>query len=160
MHSILITHGNRFFGPNPGHTEEGFGQIRKVAQQLPATLPLFVVGTSRRFNEIYETVVQVKPELAAIPRIWSPFCGSADGLEADRKTVILSDSTLLDLDTEYDGLFEHCFLPWVFIRQYPEGTVFCAGGELLIALGWKSINEYGRPYLGALKILPGASRQE
>lgn len=140
MTSFLITHGERFFGPNPVHKQEGIEQIKDL--QIPADISLVVIGTGARFKEIYEVI---KPHVDGVPVKYSPFCGSADGLEADYN-VILVDGTLVDLKNDYTSLGAPCFDAWKFVSDLPDRTLLCAGGELLIALGLKAINEKGQLY--------------
>ena len=138
----LITHGKRNFGVDPKHTTEGIEQIKNL--QLPDNIALVVVGTGKRFQEIYETI---RPKIYGATVKFSPFCGSADGLEADGN-VILTNGTLVDLKKDYISLTNapEAFDPWGFIASLPENTLLCAGGELLIALGGKAINEKGQLY--------------
>lgn len=141
MAKLLITHGKRYFGFNPTHTPEGIEQIRLLGDKLPENgISLVVVGTGLRFHEIHETL---EPWLGDTEKKFSPFCGSCDGLEADGR-IILFDGTTVP-EEEYISLINSsCFDPWKFIEDFPEGTLFCAGGELMVALGLKEINEKGQ----------------
>lgn len=136
----LITHGDRGFGSNPKHSEMGIDQIKNLT--LPEKIDLIVIGTGKRFQEIYQFI---QDKLSRIPVKYSPFCGSADGLEADYR-IILVDGTLLK-DDEYLGMINvPAFDAWKFIADLPDNTLLCAGGELLIALGGKTINQKGQLY--------------
>lgn len=136
----LVTHGERFFGVNPSHTCDGILQIEKLV--LKEKPPLVVIGTGARFQEIYNTMVNKKQLSRDVPIKRSPFCGSADGLEAN-KDVILVDGTTVRLDN-YISIGSDCFNAWRFISSLPDNTLLCAGGELMISLGLKSINEKGQ----------------
>jgi len=84
----LITHGERNFGPNPGHTEEGLARLAsriKAAVAYIKNPPLIVVGTGLRFIEIYRYLSQLLPN---VPVQFSPFCGSADSMEADGQVIL------------------------------------------------------------------------
>ncbi|MEK0369499.1 MAG: hypothetical protein QQN62_07855, partial [Nitrosopumilus sp.] len=65
-----------------------------------------------------------------------------DGLEAN-KDVILIDGTTVSLN-HYISIGSDCFDAWRFVSDLPDQTLLCAGGELMIALGLKSINEKGQ----------------
>ena len=152
MPHYLITHGDRFFGPNPGHTSKGIKQIRTL--QIPDDINLVVVGTGIRFQEIYEAI---KPQIPGVPVKYSPFCGSADGLEGPETdySIILVNRKLVS-QNNYLGLIETPgFDAWGFVANLPNRTLICAGGELLIALGLKAINEKGQLYELDLSIKDG-----
>lgn len=137
----LITHGDRSFGPNPTHTKKGIEQLK--ALQVPGNVSLVVVGTGDRFQEILKII---DSKLGEIPIKYSPFCGSADGLEADGN-IILVNGKLVNLKNDYVSISNSpAFNPWEFIDSFPDNTLLCAGGELMITLGLKSINEKGQLY--------------
>ena len=50
------------------------------------------------------------------------------------------------LGVNYIGLDSSCFDAWGFVDKQPNKTLFCAGGELLIALGLKDIYKKGCLY--------------
>jgi hypothetical protein len=138
----LITHGKRNFGPNPGHTEEGLRQMASVikeAADIP-NIPLIVVGTGLRFIEIYTHLSQHLPN---VPVQFSPFCGSADSMEANGQ-VILTNGLLVGYDNYVSVVKSPAFDAWKFVASFPDNTVLCAGGELMNALGIKS--EKGQLY--------------
>ena len=138
----LITHGKRNFGLDPSHTQEGLDQIAALWDKLPRGISLIVIGTGKRFYEIY-CVLQAK--LKGIPIKFSPFCSSADGLEADGKIITVEKRTVVPDD--YIGLIgSNCFDAWKFVSDLPENTLLCSGGELLIALDQKEIYEKGQLY--------------
>jgi len=138
----LITHGNRHSGPDPRHTAEGLKQIRSL--QIPSNIKYVIVGTGTRFQEIYEALYPVLPGQAKI--IHSIFCGSSDGIEPDGKGI-LDNGRKVDLETEYIGLMNpQYFDAWKFVNSFDGDTLLCAGGELMISLGLKAINEKGHLY--------------
>lgn len=139
----LVTHGERNFGVNPSHTCDGILQIEKLV--LPKKVSLVVIGTGWRFKEIYKIMIgrgYLGYLSQNIPVKYSPFCGSVDGLEAN-KDVILTDGTTVSLD-DYISIGSDCFDPWRFISDLPDNALLCAGGELMMALGLKKINEKGQ----------------
>jgi len=138
----LITHGERDFGVNPSHTRKGISQIEELV--LPEEISLVIVGTGARFQEIYTAMINVGCLSIDIPTRYSPFCGSADGLEANGK-VIMVDGTTVSLD-DYIGIRSDCFDAWRFISSFPDNTLLCAGGELMTALELSDINKKGRLY--------------
>lgn len=148
MSIFLITHGDRFSGANPGHTEEGFRQLRHLAPMIPGDISMFVIGTGKRFREIHETIIENRNDLISVGQKSSPFCGSVDGLDITNghKIVILFNGTAVDLKEDYISLSAPCFDAWRFINLLPNGALLCAGGELMIALDLKPINEKGQLY--------------
>ena len=129
----LVTHGERNDGADPGHTSEGLGQIRSI--KLPKGIAQVVVGTGRRHWEVNEEVAAQLPEGVAVKT--SPHCGSADSLNSDKTTITLSNGKTVKL-SDYIGIETSCFDAWEFIESQPDGTLFCAGGELMMALGCKA----------------------
>ena len=138
----LITHGERDFGVNPSHTDEGMQQIGNLT--LPEKTSLVVIGTGKRFQQIYCMMINSEHLQQDTPVKYSPFCGSADGLEANRD-IIMVDGTTVSLD-DYISIGGDCFDAWRFISSLPDNALLCAGGELMIALGLKDINEKGCLY--------------
>lgn len=141
----LITHGKRDFGLDPRHTREGAGQIRDLAhklERLPREISLVIIGTGIRFYQIYRILISI---LGGIPIKFSPFCGSADGLEADGKIITVDNRTVIPDD--YIGLIgSSCFNAWEFVSNLPNNALLCSGGELLIALGQEKIYKKGQLY--------------
>ena len=135
----LVTHGKRKFGVNPSHTPEGIQQIQKLT--LPNKISLVVIGTGVRFQQIYCRMINAEHLRQNTPVRYSPFCGSADGLEANRD-VIMVDGRTVSLD-DYISIGSDCFDAWKFVSDLPDRTLLCAGGELMMALGLKDINEKG-----------------
>lgn len=144
----LVTHGNRFSGCNPGHTLDGKTQIVRIREdflpQIPKP-PLVVVGTGRRFLEIYRTLSLA---LEGVPVNYSPFCGSADSMEEDHETIMLAsgDKTTHAQYLSLIACMDTAFLGWRFLSELPDNTLLCAGGELMVALGLTDINERGQLY--------------
>ena len=138
----LVTHGERIHGPDPGHTLDGKEQIRGLLSLLPDGVPLFVVGTGRRFMEIHQ-IVSEDLRFATVSVDFSPFCGSADSQHSAEETMLANGTTIRKAD--YLGLASGWgFNGWDFVQRFPPNTVFCAGGELMMALGHKS--EKGQLY--------------
>ncbi len=143
--AYLIAHGKRNFGPDPCHTQEGISQLQQIV--LPE-INLIVCGTGKRFREILFFLFPDWILLGYPVVVNSLFCGSADGLEADGR-IILADGSLVNEEqcmglvrATQSGIFD----PWAFIDHYPHGTLFCSGGELLLALGLGNIRKYGGLY--------------
>jgi len=140
MMVYLVTHGKRIFGIDPSHTSKGIKQIENLI--LPREISLVVIGTGTRFQEIYEAMIDRGHLRKDTSVKYSPFCGSADGLEAN-KDVILVINVTVSLDN-YISIGSSCFDAWRFISDLPDRTLLCAGGELMMALGLKDINEKGQ----------------
>ena len=145
MSVYLITHGDRNFGPDPIQTQMGNGQINAMCiaiVRIPVSM--VVVGTGKRFQEIYGLIGSFRGHLwrQSTPLKCSPLCGSADGLEPDG-TVILTNGRLVEQEN-YIGIINNPAIDiWKFIEGLPDNALLCAGGELMIALGFKDINEKG-----------------
>ncbi len=138
----LITHGERYFGLDPSLNEKGIEQVSELCQKVPKNISIVVIGTGKRFYQIY---CILKTRLMEKPIKFSPFCGSADGLEADGKIITVENNTVVQDD--YIGLIGNdCFDAWKFISSLPNNALLCSGGELLIALGLKNIREKGQIY--------------
>jgi len=137
----LITHSEKAFGTNPPLARKGILQIEKLV--LEEEPPLVVIGTGKRFQEIYKTMIDRGHLQHGTPVKYSPFCGSADSLEANKKDLTLADGTTISLD-DYIGIENDCFDAWSFLFDLPDKTLLCAGKELMIALGLGSINEKGQ----------------
>lgn len=140
MSLYLITHGERNNGVDPKMTENGIAQIELLRTLLPKAIALVVVGTGARFQQIYRTL---SDSLQGIAVKYSPFCGSADGLDPGDK-IVLIDGTLVNR-SDYLGLIRAPgFNAWEFLRSLPDGTLLCAGSELMISLGLERINKKGQ----------------
>ena len=137
----LITHADRFNGYDPVHTPEGIETLKEI---LAVPVSTIVYGTGKRFREIAEIVRETNPNAKMVP---TPLCGGPEGLDPDGH-VVLSDGTKIPLQ-EYEGLEANKEFPdlWEFIETFPEDTVFCAGGELMIALGLNAKRERGTLYV-------------
>lgn len=143
--SYLITHGDREEGVNPIHTDKGREQILRL--EIPADVTKLVIGTGNRFQEIANMIYSKGGDY---PCLSSPFCGGVEGIRMDtepgKPNMILTASGFEIPEDQYLGLRNTIgFDPWVFVEGQDAGTLFCAGGELLLALGFE-----GRPPKGAL----------
>lgn len=137
----LVSHGERENGTDPKHTENGIQQINNLP--IP-NITIIVAGTGKRFQES-AFIILSSPHECSIPLFFSPFCGSADGLDPP-DDIVMANGTRCQLSTEYIGLDSPWFDAWGFVNSQPDRTLFCAGGELLIALGLKSIYKKGCLY--------------
>jgi hypothetical protein len=136
----LITHGDRNSGPDPKHTQKGRNQI--ILLEIPQNIDYVVVGTGTRFQEIYELI---QNDTTGARVMHSIFCGSSDGIEPDGMGI-LDNGRKVDLKTEYIGLISPHFDAWAFVTSFSGNTLLLSGGELMIALGLKDINEKGHLY--------------
>lgn len=128
---LLITHGLRRGGVAPRHTAKGLVQLASLPKLEGVTR--VVVGTGARFVEIYWALVENGKLDQSMPVAYSPFCGGAEGFDAPN--VVLTDGSLCDMSA-YIGIGNTAaFDAWKFIEEQPDGTLFLAGGELMIALG-------------------------
>lgn len=143
--AFLITHGDRIYGPDPGHTVPGIKKIQNLS--IPIGVNMVVMGTGKRFREIYTAI---KCQIPRASLKYSAFCGSADGLEENGQ-IVFADGTLVD-DEDCLGLVRSkSFDAWKFIQEcielgHGQDVLLCAGGELMIALGLEHINKKGHLY--------------
>ena len=141
--AFLITHGDRYFGPNPSHTVVGIQQVQNL--KIPE-VKLIVIGTGKRFQEIYTAI---KDQVSDVPIKYSPFCGGVEGLESNGQ-IILNDGTLVDDENCLGMIKVKAFDALMFIEELIEladgDVLLCAGGELMWALGLKPINQKGHLY--------------
>ncbi len=129
----LITHAVRKDGALPETTPEGLAQFAKLPH-LDGVVSLIVIGTGVRFMEIYWELIKNGQLDPALPIKYSPFCGSADGLDQP-DTIVLANGIRCKM-ADYIGFGStSAFDTWKFIDEQPDGTLFLAGGELMIALG-------------------------
>jgi hypothetical protein len=143
MKVFLVTHGLRSFGPDPVHTPEGIAQIKAL---IPVVCNIGVsavfIGTGKRFQEIFDTLAGEARWALTVPVWCSPLCGNADGVEPDGR-IILTNGKLVDMD-EYMGIMNNPAVnAWQFIAFLPDKAILLAGGELMLALGFKAENEKG-----------------
>lgn len=133
----LVTHGERFLGHDPCHTQKGIEQIREISlKSITSPVPLVLIGTGRRFQEVYQIL---SPQLIEVPVQPSPFLGTADGLEMKDgvRVVVTSGGMTYPLD-KYIGIKgSPAFNPWQFVKGFSPNTVLCSGGELMSALTGK-----------------------
>ena len=135
-----VAHAHRENGPNPAHTAEGIAALERISIPDKENITLVVVGTGVRFCEILQVLRGQVPEGAAIK--YSPFCGSADGLDPGAQ-VVLAHGIHADLKRDYIGLDRaaelSAFNPWAFlagVKSLTDGHVLlCTGGELFLSLG-------------------------
>lgn len=137
----LVSHGERKNGANPKHKKGGLEQIQNLP--IPIDIARFIVGTGNRFHEVFKTIRRFRRGLY-VPVFFSPFCGSADGLDPDDTIVMANGGRCLN--TKYLGLDSPWFDAWGLVNSHPDRTLFVAGGELMIALGLKSIYKKGCLY--------------
>lgn len=133
---FLVTHGDREYGVDPEMTDKGREQVLGLASYLPKGISSVVVGTGKRHLNVCVLMMAGSNLGLNIPIWTSPFCGSADSLNADKETVTLADGRVVKL-RDYEGL-GFCFDAWSFVAKHPDRTLFCAGGELMLALNQKS----------------------
>lgn len=136
-----ILRGESSRGFNPPLTAMGTSQIVAVRNNLVPKIPkppLVVVGTGTRFIETY---LALAPAFPSVPVRRSLFCGCGDCLQKDDKVATVNGCVPVN---EYIGLIDTPgFNPWLFIDNWPAGTLFCTGGELLIALERRDLYKDG-----------------
>ena len=142
MKLYIVTHGDKMSGANPGLASTGTDQIVRIREELLGKIPkppLVVIGTGRRFEQTHIMLFMMNHE---IPVKRSPFCGSADSLEKDGSIMLANGEKVAMAD--YIGLIgTPGFHAWSWLCNLPEGTLLCAGEELLTSLGLKNLCKKG-----------------
>jgi hypothetical protein len=144
MKILAITHAEKEAGVNPGLTETGKENIVAGAQKLlTKKLTHIIVGTGKRFNDVFNGVLSViwgKLPCGPIEDVkYSPLLGSADsGTKTETgMDVFLADGTLVKIG-DYIGLIGTPGINLVtWLESLPEGTLLCTGREFIGALGVK-----------------------
>lgn len=144
MIKYIVTHGARLNGVNPRHTQEGLAQIASL--RIPTDIKCVIVGTGKRFWEVFQTLSEKNPIAPDAPVLVSPFCGSADAFTPP-STIVLTSGMEVPLKS-YIGINNtDRFDAFGWVSDQPEGTLFIAGAEFLVALGLE------KPSKGALYAL-------
>jgi hypothetical protein len=141
----LITNGFRDLGYNPKHTAGGKKQIQSLVTAVPDNISRIVMGTGVSFVEICEILIATGRIRSDIPKIFSPFCGTADGLRKDGMIITCGDIPVKN-ETYHGPAKSPAFDSWKFISCFPRNTLFCANCELLIALNSKATSKEGCLY--------------
>jgi len=127
----VVTHGDKFFGPNPGMTGRRYNEIKKLCFLIPSKPSLVVCGTGRRH-------IDVATALMLLIDRYTCLAGDSDSLEIidDKKVIILADGTQLDPKC-YTSLEDNAPGAKTLIVSLPDNSVVCGGRPLMIMLGFR-----------------------
>lgn len=138
----IATHGLRGGGFNPTHNLDGYRQITQLALQIVSAtphVPMIMCGIGERFQEVLDAVCNAG--VTATRVLYSPLFGTHAGLdtrEGGVKIIPLGADRIIDYGAWY-WTPPHVIDYWKLLDDLPDGTVICAGGELMLALGGEAI---------------------
>lgn len=145
----LITHDDRKpNGYDPPHTEKGIKKIQELVEENSGILKTntVVYGAATRFWQIAQEVLKKN---SGAQYKSSFLCGTPEGLDVETNRICLVNGLTVPLK-EHEGLekavAEGYVNIWRYLGKFPDDTVICAGGELMIALGLNSIRKRGALY--------------
>ena len=136
---VAITHSDKASGANPGLTEKGKLQIGVTAGRIPAGLNRVIMGTGKRFGDIWTTIKVLMHLMDIVSVRYSPLLGSADsGTKTETGfDVILADETVVPIG-EYQGIIGTPGIDlWAWLASLEDNTLLCTGREFIGALGVK-----------------------
>jgi hypothetical protein len=138
-HIYIVTHGEKWPGPNPAMTEPGRNKVGALRRLLPETPSLVVIGTGARhldvacaLNLLWVEGVPHEIVPTRFPLMITSSVGGPESLEADK--VVLANGTRVPhemLTTPKDGKASMIDL----VKTLPDNAVICAGRPALIMLG-------------------------
>jgi hypothetical protein len=129
---FVVTHGDKYTGPNPGMTPLGFAQIRSLWEFIPANPSAIKVGVGRRHADVLKALE------CTGPTNWSSVYGDSDSLEmcGEMKMVILADGTPVPLECHTSIADTSQAAKQVLVSML-DSTVICTGRPFALALGIK-----------------------
>jgi len=127
---LVVTHGDKFPGANPGMTEKGFEQIKALRCLLPDNPTNVVCGTGHRYGDVAKA-------LELTPNRYSSVFGDGDSMKkvGDQNMVILTDGMKLPMQA-CTTLKDLTPITQAVVSQLPDETVICAGRPLMIMLDY------------------------
>lgn len=126
---IVVTHGEKVNGANPGMTLLGFDQVAALRSLLPDNPSKVVCGTGQRHMDVSQA-------LRVLPTIFSSIAGNADSLEIidGKKMAVLANGIAVPLEF-YPAVEESAPSAKALLSEWPNGTVVCSGRPFMLALG-------------------------
>lgn len=139
-----ITHGLRQLTYNPGHSELGIDQIKKIVGKKVSKLKIKVIGTGcgKRFLEISEEIKGLFPEAKVIV---CNLLGCGDcTIESEGKIIVMGCHGKILSPEEYLSISEFKGFGWEILKKFPNGAIVCTGKRFIASLGYtsKSLNLY------------------
>lgn len=135
----VVTHGDKFKGPNPGMTPEGFAQVAALRGLIPRNPSLVVIGTGQRHLDVAAALYLTcwaedtdQISTGRIPLRVTPVVGGPESLEDD--TILLANGTKVARD-QYTGTKDGRKSMSQLIDSLPDDAVVCAGRPSMILLG-------------------------
>lgn len=127
-----VTHAEKEKGINPGLTPKGKADIKALAAKLPGSLKNVIIGTGKRFNDVFKALGLHKMET----KKWSSLLGSADsGTKTETgMDVILADGVLVPIGNYIGIIGTPGINLWAWLKSLPAETLLCTGREFVGAL--------------------------
>jgi len=127
---LVVTHGEKVNGANPGMTPLGFEQVATLSGLLPEKPSMVICGTGQRHLDVAKA-------LGLTPTRYSSIAGNADSLEVidGKKMAVLANGIAVPLET-YPAVEESAPSAKVLLSEWPNGTVVCSGRPFMLALGY------------------------
>ena len=132
----LVTHGEKTNDPNPGMTEEGKEQVRRLLPKIQKFMPEGPVethcGTGKRQKEVVECL-DYSFANTKVSDIWG---GPSTLVKTDGgKTILLADGTLVQWINFKTSEHIGGDVIQTAIRNLPHNSIICSGRPVLVRLG-------------------------
>ncbi len=135
---ILVTHGEKEKGPNPGMTEEGFKRVAVLLLELDKLLPNgpteLHFGSGQRHIDVVKAL-GFSTKDGFLSDLW----GGPGSLEKtpEGKIIVLADGTAVAFEKCYTIRHLGGELISKIIAELPGNSVICSGRPVLVRLGRK-----------------------
>ena len=132
----LVTHGAKEERPNPGMTEEGKEQVRRLLPKLLEILPNgpteIHYGTGKRQREVVKCL-DFSPNDAFVSDVW----GSPASLIKikGKKFIVLADGSMVAWEKYKTGAHIGGPVIKAAIENLPNNSIICSGRPVLVRLG-------------------------
>jgi hypothetical protein len=129
----VVTHGEKFSGPNPGLTPKGIAEIAALRSSLPNNPTVIVCGVGRRHLDVAKA-------LDLVPTRYTNIAGDPDSGKKGpdgKMQVVLADGTQVPSNIAYTSIEDNTPAAQALVKSLPDGAVICAGRPFMIMLGNK-----------------------
>ncbi|MCK5641491.1 MAG: hypothetical protein KAJ19_11865, partial [Gammaproteobacteria bacterium] len=129
---LIVTHGDKYSGANPGMTPTGFNEIKALRHLIPSNPSAVICGTGKRHLDVATALRLLTPTR------YSATVGGPDSLEVvnGERVVLLADGTQVAYYAYSTLQDEETAIKQVII-DLPDNAVICAGRPSMIMLGHK-----------------------
>lgn len=129
----VVTHGQKFLGPNPKMTEDGIREVAALRAFLPDDISEVVCGTGTRHRQVAEA-------LGLVPTRWTSVVGGPDSGQSSEKggpvdQVALADGHVVPYP-EYTTLIDGGVAAKKLVAEdLRHNSVICAGRPSMVMFG-------------------------